>query len=431
MRKGIKLIPFAYLLFRFYIQGISETLQKGIIIGVLLIYLFFNINILVKKNKMFYEKAFCFFLVLLCIVFVAALNMFQDVSFVRKIMSFCLDFLCVISFCVNIYKQKESNKFKLVVDEYCTIIMMYVAFSLLCMIVPQVGGFWKSIIVMSEHDRYMLDMIAKYAGRFGWNGFAGYGATFACSLGIYLAIVYLHSIYIHKNEGSYLKYYSFIIVCLIGNFFYGRIGLVVSALIILMFIAKICFVNGRLGVFVGFFCAGIGALLLLLLLKDKVSLMNSVYNWVFEPILNYLSGNGFSADSLDSLKTMYKLPSFSTFLIGDGFYTNLSTGGYYQSTDVGFLRLIYYWGIIPTVLLYILLINTFKKTFFYNSKFSYLTFVLLFVLFEMKGEVAISLTIYMICFLLLHSCSKPITTKGETHEAQTRNHGSNVRVQHQ
>ena len=70
------------------------------------------------------------------------------------------------------------------------------------------------------------------------------------------------------------------------------------------------------------------------------------YNWAFEPILNLLNEGSLQTSSTDTLKTMYVWPdNFKTWLIGDTLFEN-ANGSYYKETDVGYLRVIYYFGLV-------------------------------------------------------------------------------------
>ena len=78
------------------------------------------------------------------------------------------------------------------------------------------------------------------------------------------------------------------------------------------------------------------------------------------------------------------MPSLKTMFLGDGYYTAPTGTGYYMSTDVGILRLILYWGIVPTLMLYLCLIGLFRRSLLGN-KLIYILVV--FALFEFKGEI--------------------------------------------
>lgn len=73
--------------------------------------------------------------------------------------------------------------------------------------------------------------------------------------------------------------------------------------------------------------------------------------FVFEFFYKYDTAGSFESASTNQLQEMYIYPSeLKTWLIGDGIY-NTSDGHYYMSTDVGFLRLLFYGG-IPMVTAY-------------------------------------------------------------------------------
>src|SRR5690606_10079985 len=60
------------------------------------------------------------------------------------------------------------------------------------------------------------------------------------------------------------------------------------------------------------------------------------------------------SSSTDELAEMYRFPKDEkTWWIGDGLIM-LENGGYYMTIDVGFLRLIYYFG-LPLTILYMLI----------------------------------------------------------------------------
>ena len=77
----------------------------------------------------------------------------------------------------------------------------------------------------------------------------------------------------------------------------------------------------------------------------------------FEGFFNFVEKGKFSYDSNETLKNMYVWPdNAKTWIIGDAYfnnpygndpyYTGEVTEGFYKNTDVGYLRFIYYFGII-------------------------------------------------------------------------------------
>lgn len=84
-------------------------------------------------------------------------------------------------------------------------------------------------------------------------------------------------------------------------------------------------------------------------LKDRINL-----GWAFEAFFSYQKGN-LHTGSTNDLKEMYIFPKeFSTWLYGDG--KMLADDGirYYMDTDVGYLRLLFFGGILFVIFFYLI-----------------------------------------------------------------------------
>lgn len=79
--------------------------------------------------------------------------------------------------------------------------------------------------------------------------------------------------------------------------------------------------------------------------------------FAFEGFFNWMETGVWTTDSSEKLKTMVVFPeSFKTWIIGDGYFENprgdinyvgdSTTEGYYMGTDIGYLRFIFYFGLI-------------------------------------------------------------------------------------
>ncbi len=113
-------------------------------------------------------------------------------------------------------------------------------------------------------------------------------------------------------------------------------------------------------------CAGLGqiiitAFLLIGLLGfvvyywgDQLSKYNDAINYGFELFMSAENGKGASTHSSDLLKWMLTIwpTSDKTWFIGDGWYFT-ENGGYYMRTDVGYARLIFYFGIFGMMVFFI------------------------------------------------------------------------------
>ena len=76
--------------------------------------------------------------------------------------------------------------------------------------------------------------------------------------------------------------------------------------------------------------------------------MEQLFNFGFEAFVNFQDTGLFSTDSTDGMFRMYKFPTtWETWLWGDARYE--AGRGYYMNTDIGFCRLIFYFGVIGLI----------------------------------------------------------------------------------
>lgn len=147
-------------------------------------------------------------------------------------------------------------------------------------------------------------------------------------------------------------YFSVFIVCIAGilsaRSFFLIAGLAFVYLCYLLYlkygyrtIIYICGVSGiAFAIFLGSFY----------FLKD--SEYSETYEWAFEWYINLLETGSFETNSTNKLQTMWHFPSSTkTWLLGDGMF-HLPNGAFYMSTDVGYLRNLFYWGLLGTTMMY-------------------------------------------------------------------------------
>ena len=97
-----------------------------------------------------------------------------------------------------------------------------------------------------------------------------------------------------------------------------------------------------------------GILMAIIILIWGISLLSSsafddfqtIVNFGFQMFISKQETGEVYVDSWDSMMSMYRFPSdFETWIIGDAHWMGME-GGYYMSTDIGFIRMIFYFGII-------------------------------------------------------------------------------------
>lgn len=140
------------------------------------------------------------------------------------------------------------------------------------------------------------------------------------------------------------------------------------------------------------------------LYPSATSRIEPLVNFALEMFLNYINKGQFTTESTSQLETMYVFPdNIYTYFIGDGLYTAVD-GLYYMGTDVGYLRLLFYFGVVGVFLFialqFALLIFSVPKS-GDKSKFVCIVFIYIIVL-NFKGFADLS-SILALFFILNNS----------------------------
>ncbi len=127
-------------------------------------------------------------------------------------------------------------------------------------------------------------------------------------------------------------------------------------------------------------------------------------NFGFELFNNYLKSGELTTSSTRSMMYMYRFPEdIKTWIIGDGYFENpYMPGYYYMRTDIGFLRLIYYFGLLGlfgyTLFQFVTIYQTWKNN---NSLYTlfFLLCFLLYVILSLKGMTDVFMFITLFYFI--------------------------------
>lgn len=271
-------------------------------------------------------------------------------------------------------------------------ISLYVIFSIILLVPPIHLLYMKIISNPTINSDRVFDLYSKtYYTRFGLQGFSGFGATFRCSEAVLLCC-YMLSIVIQSKKLS-RKYLICLMINIIGNCFYGRVGVIASLILVLCTITYLTVKYKKYKIFMGAIIISVLIIYFFLVHIDRLKQINSFY-WIFEGFINYLERGKFETSSSIHLREMYIKPSFNTIIWGDGYYTQ--KGMYYMHTDVGFLRPLFFGGIMMVLLYYGLLIPLLyvlgKKLRCNNGNFFILISLMLISIFELKGEELLEFT---------------------------------------
>lgn len=234
------------------------------------------------------------------------------------------------------------------------------------------------------------------------NQFFGAGFNYSIDMLVMALLPYVEGSKIYRNK---LLYWLICAMILVVGLLSARVFIVgVACTILFLFInerKKISgFIKGSFRIIIW------GAILLFIafyLLSKYVPTFDLVFEWAFEIFINMFSGEGVRSNSTDVLLDMYVFPQeVSTWLIGDGRITT-SDGSYYMHTDVGFIRMIFFFGLPMTIIYYYYQLYMARKIYTGSSihvlKPFLLCYVLMVYLFNLKGLISGS---YFLILLLTY-----------------------------
>lgn len=111
--------------------------------------------------------------------------------------------------------------------------------------------------------------------------------------------------------------------------------------------------------FLEFLTVLLAAVVIVVYFYNRIPEIERLIQFGFEGFFNLFETGDFSTSSTERLKTMYVFPeSLHTWIIGDGYFSNPYLdpyyvgeliGGFYMGTDVGYLRFVFYFGMIGLI----------------------------------------------------------------------------------
>lgn len=332
-----------------------------------LVFVFLNLNIIkCVLRRIFTKKMYFFSVAFLCFSFIWSYIVFSfsgDFSFIAncfvkpiwKLLRFLFIFLLVL----KVYGQENCFVAYIRVLMYAT--MLYVVFSLYMIVDIDFATYWLSLVQPEKEA-----IITRNFSRIGLMG-----RTFA-DTSMFISLVVLGVCMVGRMVGlSKLDKVGFCFL-LVGNVLYGRLGLLLSLIVLMFWIRpsfRIKIKTILYTIFIGLIVAT-SFFVFISFLNPVV--LDAISDWLFDPVNALLTSSsnklsfGQSGDEL--FYDMYFSLDLDTILHGDGFYER--EGVRYMGTDPAFIRKILYGGVIQMFLMYfsaILFLFGFYK---YSSSFT-------------------------------------------------------------
>lgn len=285
-------------------------------------------------------------------------------------------------------------------------VMLQMLFAIVFFLLPEFMLFCNELLAFGELERRaMEDTIGLRIQGFGTNFFEA-GVVNSCSL------LLIFTMLKYENTKRNVLYYIIALLLITGvgammsrttlvGFCFGFLILFYNSFI---FRFRISFKFFRVFKYI-LYIVCIVAVFLLFIPQNQLVKFDTVTKFGFEMFVNYMESGKFETASSNELKEVFIFPDEAkTILIGDGLLTDPHNPefAYYKNTDVGFSRLVYYFGIIGTLAFFIFYFYLCYQTKLRNDKKYGIFFIMLFVLLLMlhlKGCTNIMFFIMIFYFL--------------------------------
>ncbi|MCU4611632.1 hypothetical protein [Acinetobacter parvus] len=220
----------------------------------------------------------------------------------------------------------------------------------------------------------------------------GIGASFFASgiINSFFLILLAYSINFNCDKGKYFFLLALYLIISITGILFSRttiIGILLSSLLFLtyrsLFKASLLIVP---------------SLILLLMYGKSLAESNSQIAFGLDFLFNFEDSQASSSFSV--LQEMYGIlpDNMKTWILGDSKYKVVSQDGdllaYYKDTDVGYLRVIFYNGLVGLFLFFLMTFYLLKKSFYFSRALFFLL-LMCFLILNLKGMA----NVYFFCFL--------------------------------
>lgn len=221
---------------------------------------------------------------------------------------------------------------------------LYVLASLVMLVVPEIRLAWMDIVPPAEKLIIAKGDALEYYTRYGLSGFSGFTNTLFCSIAVWMCLYLLE-----QNDTS--RFWNIaIIVLMLGNMLYGRSGLIISSTLFLVMNLSVLSTSKIKSLLLWGIFSGVLMFGIVWYINLNPNMM-SWKEWVIEPFVAFMDALSYGEISLgDSgnnlVDDMYFIPAddYSIFL-GDGRLNN-ADGTYYMHTDAGFMREMFFYGLL-------------------------------------------------------------------------------------
>ncbi|WP_334124750.1 O-antigen polymerase [Empedobacter brevis] len=379
-------------------------------------FLFLLINSIFRKkvltNKHLLYTYFISLIFLVLIYLVQNWNYTEiDWYFFKYHLDIFLNFFSAYLIVFLLYKIDKNNIFENLLDSIVLVSFIQAIISLIFFFVPSIFEMYTSLL-SENSNQGLISRLSQIDKRLMGVGSAFFSGVIKYSIPFFIAII-LPKLNTKLYQNTKL-YFACILLITIAGVMTGRtffIAIFLGIALYLSFSFK-NFFKLIFKIFPTVILIFISIYFISFSFIDQEKL-DRVYNFVFEIFINYQESGEISSRSTEGTLSMYKFPTNNkTWLIGDGRML-MDNGSYYMKSDVGYVRLIFYFGIVLTILyfiyqfsIYLILMKSSKRKFL---KYFFLMLFIWLLILNFKGLATFNN--YLILFLLVISINKNFILK--------------------
>lgn len=384
----------------FFIFGVKTPLGSlGQILTVFIIFLglfYYNKKLLLMPKFVFFLLIFLLVDIFISLIWPIIFNTYDFSIIPTKINLILSIFSCyVLGFYV--YEKFDEKQF------FRFISLIFFIQSLIVFLMLINSDFSNFIMTNTKDSAIVERMVNNYSGSRGLGLADSAAFGFSVVMALFILIVFYSFVKKYINIFEFLPLIFFGTIASISA---GRVSLLglILGLVVLFFSLR----SKKVFILISFISVfSVFILNYLIGLRYEVIQMTSLssfYNFMMEPIFNYIDYGVLSTSSTDGLKNMYFTLSESQFMYGDARYSE--GDGYYMGTDAGYMRFSLFYGVINSFYLYMVF---FSFLFFLCLKFKnnidkIFIFLVIFLSFMLhyKGEVVLlSISYNKLLFLVV------------------------------
>ena len=170
-----------------------------------------------------------------------------------------------------------------------------------------------------------------------------------------IAVLLCHDEEIRSSKNTIVMYvFLFILIAVIGSMVARttNVGIILGVLYIIYTsgVFRIRIQKSNLKIWGMLISVSLFLVIVCIYLYNHVPAAQKLLFFAFEGFINWIETGEWSTGSTDELQTMWIFPETTkTWIIGDGYLANPTGRGHYMGTDVGYLRFIFYCGVIGLV----------------------------------------------------------------------------------